>query len=125
MAKKTDKIVQINNRYIKENQDNQRRIEAYDRKQHRFMGGVMILVILLFTLPTYNLFHSYQNLKNQRKQLDHLKKDYSQLLDEVKEASTLATKLQDEDYAAKYVRAKYSYSKDGEFVYTIPELVPK
>ena len=34
-------------------------------------------------------------------------------------------KLKDDDYATKYARAKYSFSKDGEYVYTIPDLLPQ
>ena len=34
-------------------------------------------------------------------------------------------KLKDEEYAAKYARAKYYYSKQGERVYTIPGLLPQ
>ena len=36
----------------------------------------------------------------------------------------IAKKLKDDDYATKYARAKYSFSKDGEYVYTIPDLLP-
>ena len=37
----------------------------------------------------------------------------------------IAKKLKDDDYATKYARAKYSFSKDGEYVYTIPDLLPQ
>ncbi len=33
----------------------------------------------------------------------------------------MVAKLKNEEYA-KYVRAKYQYSKEGEFVYNIPGL---
>ena len=36
-----------------------------------------------------------------------------------------ANKLKDEEYAAKYARAKYYYSKQGEYIYTIPGLLPQ
>ena len=37
----------------------------------------------------------------------------------------IATKLKDDSYAAKYARAKYSFSKEGEYIYTIPDLLPQ
>jgi len=33
--------------------------------------------------------------------------------------------LKDEDYVAKYARAKYYYSKKREAIYTIPDLLPR
>ena len=36
-----------------------------------------------------------------------------------------ANKLKNEEYAAKYARAKYYYSKKGEYIYTIPGLLPQ
>ena len=45
-------IVQLNNQYIQD--ENQRRsyLEEERRKKNRFMGWVLILVMLLFILPT-------------------------------------------------------------------------
>ncbi len=54
-----------------------------------------------------------------------LKKQYQDLSDEKDKEASLATKLKDESYAAKYSRAKYYYSKSWEEVYTIPDLLPR
>ena len=94
----------MNNKYIKDESQRKRFLEEERKKRNRFMGLVLILVMLLFILPTYNLAQSYQSLQD--------KKD-------------IAKKLKDDDYATKYARAKYSFSKDGEFVYTIPDLLPQ
>ncbi|COO43761.1 hypoxanthine guanine phosphoribosyltransferase [Streptococcus pneumoniae] len=47
------------------------------------------------------------------------------LSDEKDKETAFATKLKDEDYAAKYTRAKYYYSKSREKVYTIPDLLQR
>ena len=65
-------IVQLNNRYIQDENQHRRYLEQERRKKNRFMGWVLILVILLFILPTFNLVQSYRNLLERRTQLTHL-----------------------------------------------------
>ena len=109
-------IVQMNNKYIKDESQRKRFLEEERKKRNRFLGLVLILVMLLFILPTYNLAQSYQSLQDKKEQYKQLEKEYKQ---------DIAKKLKDDDYATKYARAKYSFSKDGEYVYTIPDLLPQ
>lgn len=117
-------IVQLNNRYIQDENQRRRYLEEERRKKNRFMGWVLILVILLFILPTYNLVQSYQTLLQKEKQLTELQQQYEDLEKSQKEEAALAARLKDSDYAAKYARARYQYSKEGEVIYTIPNLLP-
>ena len=78
--------------------------------------GVLILMILLFILPTYNLAQSYHQLLQRRQQFVRLANSVSTLSEEKEKETAFATKLKDEDYAAKYMRAKYYYSKNREAV---------
>ena len=89
------------------------------------MNNYLILVILLFILPTFNLVQSYRNLLERRTQLMHLQKRYEEISNEKESQKAFANKLKDEEYAAKYARAKYYYSKQGEYIYTIPGLLPQ
>ncbi|EGU68617.1 septum formation initiator [Streptococcus australis ATCC 700641] len=89
------------------------------------MGWVLILIILLFILPTYNLAQSYQTLQKRKQQYVQLQEQYQQTLEEKEYQKDIVEKLKDDEYAAKYARAKYSFSKDGEYIYTIPNLLPK
>ena len=59
-------IVQLNNQYIQDENQRRRYLEEERRKKNRFMGWVLILVMLLFILPTYNLVQSYQTLLEKR-----------------------------------------------------------
>ena len=61
-------IVQLNNRFIQDENQRRRYVDQERRKRNRFMGWVLILVILLFILPTYNLYQSYQTLLQRREQ---------------------------------------------------------
>ena len=118
-------IVQLNNRFIQDENQRRRYVDQERRKRNRFMGWVLILVILLFILPTYNLYQSYQTLLQRREQYSKLKEKYQTLSEEKVYQSDIATKLKDDSYAAKYARAKYSFSKEGEYIYTIPDLLPQ
>jgi len=118
-------IVQLNNQYIQD--ENQRRsyLEEERRKKNRFMGWVLILVMLLFILPTYNLVQSYQTLLERRQKLVELEEKYDELSREKEYQENLSKRLKDDDYAAKYARAKYFYAKEGETIYNIPDLLPQ
>ena len=119
------KIVQMNNSFIQNEHQRRKYLMEERQRRNRFMGWVLILIMLLFILPTYNLTQSYQQLLERRQQLADLKKQYQELSDEKDKESNFATKLKDETYAAKYLRAKYYYSKSWEEVYTIPDLLPR
>ena len=119
------KIVQMNNSFIQNEHQRRKYLMEERQRRNRFMGWVLILIMLLFILPTYNLTQSYQQLLERRQQLSDLKKQYQELSDEKDKESNLATKLKDETYAAKYLRSKYYYSKSWEEVYTIPDLLPR
>lgn len=122
---KKSNILQINNRYI---QEELRKSDSYrqeKQRKNRFMGAVLILVVFLFILPTYNLVETYNKLQQNEQKLIELEDKYAQLTEEEKIESALLEKLKDEEYAAKYVRARYQYSKEGEFIYNIPGLLPQ
>ena len=111
--------------YPKLNTNGRRYLMKERQKRNRFMGWVLILIMLLFILPTFNLAQSYQQLLQRRQQLADLQTQYKTLSDEKDKETAFATKLKDEDYAAKYTRAKYYYSKSREIVYTIPDLLQR
>ena len=118
-------IVQLNNQYIQDENQRRRYLEEERRKKNRFMGWVLILVMLLFILPTYNLVQSYQTLLERRQKLGELEEKYEELSREKEYQENLSKRLKDDDYAAKYARAKYFYAKEGETIYNIPDLLPQ
>ena len=125
LKKMSRNIVQINNRFIQDENQRRRYLDEERRKRNRFMGWVLILVMLLFILPAYNLYQSYETLLNRRAQYAQLQKKYEKLGEDKEYQSDIATKLKDDSYAAKYARAKYSFSKEEEYIYTTPDLLPQ
>lgn len=63
--------------------------------------------------------------KCEKEQYKQLEKEYKETSEQKEYQQDIAKKLKDDDYATKYARAKYSFSKDGEYVYTIPDLLPQ
>ena len=122
---KKSNILQINNEFIQNELQKRRKNDDENRQKTRFMGLILVLAIFLFILPTYNLVESYNTLKDKEKQLVQLEERYQELTRQEKLESSLVTKLKDEEYAAKYIRAKLQYSQHGEFIYNIPGLLPK
>lgn len=122
--KVNSRVLQLNNAFIQEERSKRQSVNLEKQRKNRFMGMILILIIFLFTLPAYNLLQSYEQLLGRREKLAEMKTSYQALEKRVEEEQSLVKKLSDKDYVAKYVRAKYHYSKDGEFVYTIPSLLP-
>ena len=67
-------IVQLNNQYINDENTKKRYVEEENRKRNRFMGWILIVVMLLFILPTYNLVKSTKLYKSVKSKLFHCKK---------------------------------------------------
>lgn len=122
---KKSNILQINNQYIREELQKSQAYRQEKKQKNRFMGSILILVVFLFVLPTYNLVNSYQTLQKREQQLSDLQDQYKELEKQQKIESSLVQKLEDEEYVTKYIRAKLQYSKDGEVIYNIPGLLPR
>ncbi|RLU57571.1 septum formation initiator family protein [Streptococcus iniae] len=122
---KKPSIVQLNNQYI--NDENIKKCFEVEenQKKNRFMGWILIIIMFLFILPTYNLVQSYVGLEKQHKQVIKLQKEYQNLENSTKKEKELAKQLKDNDYVKKYARAKYYLSREGEVIYPIPGLLPK
>lgn len=118
-------IVQLNNQYINDENTKKRYMEEENRKRNRFMGWILIVVMLLFILPTYNLVKSYQTLQERKDKVVSLQKTYDNLVVETDAEKVLANRLKDKNYVEKYARAKYYLSRSGETVYPLPNLLPK
>ncbi|HGM9172541.1 TPA: septum formation initiator family protein [Streptococcus pyogenes] len=122
---KKPSIVQLNNHYIKKENLKKKFEEEESQKRNRFMGWILVSMMFLFILPTYNLVKSYVDFEKQNQQVVKLKKEYNELSKRTKKEKQLAERLKDDNFVKKYARAKYYLSREGEMIYPIPELLPK
>ncbi|HEQ1350235.1 TPA: septum formation initiator family protein [Streptococcus pyogenes] len=122
---KKPSIVQLNNHYIKKENLKKKIEEEESQKRNRFMGWILVSMMFLFILPTYNLVKSYVDFEKQNQQVVKLKKEYNELSKRTKKEKQLAERLKDDNFVKKYARAKYYLSREGEMIYPIPGLLPK
>lgn len=122
---KKPSIVQLNNHYINEENLKKRFEEEEIQKRNRFMGWILVSMMFLFILPTYNLVKSYVDFEKQNQQVIKLQKEYEALEKNIKSEKKLAEQLKNDDFVKKYARAKYYLSREGEVIYPVPGLLPK
>ncbi|HFZ7269531.1 TPA: septum formation initiator family protein [Streptococcus pyogenes] len=122
---KKPSIVQLNNHYIKKENLKKKFEEEESQKRNRFMGWILVSMMFLFILPTYNLVKSYVDFEKQNQQVVKLKKEYNELSKSTKKEKQLAERLKDDNFVKKYARVKYYLSREGEMIYPIPGLLPK
>ena len=122
---KKPNIVQLNNQFINDENLKKHYEEEEVRKRNRFIGWILVVTMLLFILPTYNLVRSYVTLQERKEQVVSLQKDYDELVAETDAEKLLANRLQDNTYVEKYARAKYYLSRSGETIFPLPNLIPK
>ncbi|HEP6612161.1 TPA: septum formation initiator family protein [Streptococcus pyogenes] len=122
---KKPSIVQLNNHYIKKENLKKKFEEEESQKRNRFMGWILVSMMFLFILPTYNLVKSYVDFEKQNQQVVKFKKEYNELSKSTKKEKQLAERLKDDNFVKKYARAKYYLSREGEMIYPIPGLLPK
>lgn len=122
---KKPSIVQLNNHYIKKENLKKKFEEEESQKRNRFMGWILVSMMFLFILPTYNLVKSYVDFEKQNQQVVKLKKEYNELSKSTKKEKQLAERLKYDNFVKKYARAKYYLSREGEMIYPIPGLLPK
>lgn len=121
---KKPSIVQLNNHYIKKENLKKKFEEEESQKRNRFMGWILVSMMFLFILPTYNLVKSYVDFEKQNQQVVKLKKSIMNC-QRVQKRKQLAERLKDDNFVKKYARAKYYLSREGEMIYPIPGLLPK
>lgn len=89
-------------------------------KKHKIR---FLLVFVFFGSITavlgYNLISNMLIIKDMNSQKKDLKNKIVDLIKEKESLETDILKLEDPDYIAKYVRERYFYSKDGEFILRI------
>lgn len=122
---KTSKIVQLNNEFTQRANTLKRYQETDQYRRNRVLGWVLVVAMLVFILPAYSLVSNYMRLQEKEARMVQLTETYQELTRRAKEEKELAKNLKDTTYVEKYARAKYYYSKDGEMIFPLPDLVPK
>lgn len=93
------------------------------QKKYRLRLFCYILVLVgISGLIAFSCFNTWQKIYANRKLKSELEQKYSNLVDKEESLSGEVVKLQDPEYAAKYAREKYLYTKDGELIIDMSQL---
>lgn len=80
--------------------------------------GISSFVFLIYF---FNLvFEMTTQIKSKYKEKDELNLELIDLKEQEEKLSTDVLKLQDPEYVARYLREKYYYSKENEFIIKLP-----
>lgn len=114
------KVVRLNNDYTTQQL---KKIESTNKQvnKRRYLGLILVAVILVMVLPTINLVRSYQTLQSRLALKAEYEKKSTVLDKQLAIEKVNISKLKDPVFVEKYARVRY-YSKDGEKVFLIPEL---
>jgi cell division protein DivIC len=85
------------------------------KKRLRFIVYCSI-IFAIFLVTFLSCAPDIIKIHNTKKEINELKEKYNKLLSEEDKLSEDVVKLQDSEYAAKYAREKYLYTKDGELI---------
>ena len=90
--------------------------------RRRRLGIMFASALLMFSLIGFNLFRNSQHLLTLKESRGQVEKEYKGIAKEKKNLKREVDLLNDTEYVEKIARAKYFYSKEGEQVYSIPDL---
>ena len=97
-----------------------RRITKASKRRLSFFGTISVFAIIYFLINLIYSVYSISNLSLEKKRLDDL---YIELQEKSEEFQLDIEKYKDPDYLADYARENYLYSKDGEYIIQIEEIV--
>lgn len=125
MSKKqndSNKVATLTNSYTKGQY-------AEFKKQHkqlifrrRRLTVVFIISFAIFAVSGFHLMNDYQKLSDFETDKAAIALESSEMDKTVKRLEQDVALLKDEDYVAKVARSWYYVSKEGEQIYTVPEL---
>lgn len=100
---------------------NKKKQGAYTVSRKRLFFATFVIVGL-FSLLVGTMFPNWTQIYRNRRETENLSKELDMLLEEEASLQSEVTKLQDNEYLARYAREKYLYSKQGELILRIPGL---
>lgn len=81
----------------------------------RLLVYTLFLVVMIGGL-VFTCFSTWEKIYENKKLKEELEVKYNALIEDEETLEGEVVKLQDPEYAAKYAREKFLYSKDGELI---------
>lgn len=90
--------------------------------RRRRLGIMFAVALVVFSIIGVNLFRNSQRLVTLQESRKEVENEYKVVAKSEKDLKREVDLLNDREYIEKIARARYFYSKEGEQVYSIPEL---
>lgn len=115
-------ISNIGNEYTKE------QLQQYNREKkqiifkRRRLAVIFTVALLFFVLSGFNLISGYRHIGKLKEEKVAALRQKDELDSKEKALQYNVDLLKDEEYLQKVARQKYYYTKEGELVYSVPQL---
>lgn len=115
-------VSNIGNDYTKE------QLQQYNREKkqiifkRRRLAVVFTVAILFFVLSGFNLISGYRHIGKLNEEKNAALREKEELENKEKALQYSVDLLKDEEYLQKVARQKYYYTKEGELVYSVPQV---
>lgn len=120
--KQTKKIAALNNAYTKEQYAEFQKQQKQLMFRRRRLTLFFAVAFLIFAFSGFQIMRDYGQLKSFEAEKEKATRTSADLTQQVTQLEKEIALLSDEDYAAKVARARFYVSKEGEHVYTIPDV---
>ena len=97
-----------------------RTITKASKRRLTIFGTISVITIVYFVFSLIYSTYSIYSLAKEKKELENL---YIELIEKADDLKLDIEKLNDPDYLADYARENYLYSKDGEYILQIEEII--
>lgn len=86
------------------------------KKEKKRLFLITIMILGLLSVLVASVYSDWKQILENRKKEVELTSNYEALLEEETRLNAEITKLQDDEYLARYAKEKYMLSKDGETI---------
>lgn len=86
------------------------------KKEKKRLFVLSVSIIALFCVLVYSVATTCPSILENKSKIKELNKEYNELLSNEEKLVSEVTKLQDDEYVARYAKEKFMYSEDGEII---------
>lgn len=86
------------------------------RKEKKRLFLISITIITLLVVLAVSVYNDFNQIMKNKKTERELAKKYELLVEEETRLNAEITKLEDDEYLARYAKEKYMLSKDGDTI---------
>lgn len=86
------------------------------KKEKKRLFVLSVSIIALFCVLVYSVVTTCPSILENKSKIKELNKEYNELLSNEEKLVSEVTKLQDDEYVARYAKEKFMYSEDGEII---------